>query len=201
MELHSFDGMPPVPKPHDRTRAVFFGRPRADLEFPWQVFLFDNQRVVASSRHGHRKSLKDSPVVMKDGAGLAVHEVRRPNHMTAKCFADRLMSQADTEQRGLAGKVADQFDADAGFVRRARPWRDDDPVWLHRLDLVYRDLVVAAHLDLLAQFTNVLNQVVGERIVVVEDEYHRNPLLRSAYTKEDSQTTSGDWLEKAGWQA
>ena len=44
---------------------------------------------------------------------------------------------------------------------------------VQRFDLVGRELVVAAHHDLRAQLAHVLDEVVGERVVVVEDEDHR----------------------------
>ena len=43
--------------------------------------------------------------------------------------------------------------------------------WSSSISLT-RDLVVAAHHDLFAQFAQVLHQVVGERVVVVENEDH-----------------------------
>ena len=44
---------------------------------------------------------------------------------------------------------------------------------LERLNLLDGQLVVAIDLDLRAQFAQVLDKVVGERIVVVEDENHQ----------------------------
>jgi hypothetical protein len=43
---------------------------------------------------------------------------------------------------------------------------------LHRLDLSDGYFVVAANLDVSAQFAQVLDEVVSERIVVIEDEDH-----------------------------
>jgi hypothetical protein len=48
---------------------------------------------------------------------------------------------------------------------------------LHRLDLGNRDLIVAPHLNLGPKFPKILNQVVGKRIVVVENEYHGTILI------------------------
>jgi hypothetical protein len=44
---------------------------------------------------------------------------------------------------------------------------------VHLLDLSYGDFVVAANLYLGAQFAKVLDEVVSERIVVIEDEDHK----------------------------
>ena len=68
--------------------------------------------------------------------------------------------------------MADQFDADAGFLRSAGSGRNDDALGVHRLDLSDGHFVVAANLDFGAQFAQVLDEVVSERIVVVEDEDH-----------------------------
>src|SRR5690349_25177865 len=54
----------------------------------------------------------------------------------------------------------------------ARPWRDHDGGGPKRPDLLDRHGVVAPHLDLGAELTEVLHEVVRERIVIVDDEYH-----------------------------
>ena len=64
-----------------------------------KIFFVDDERMVARSRHGHGKTLKDSLVVVHDRAGFAVHEMGGANHAAAKGFADRLVSQADAEYR------------------------------------------------------------------------------------------------------
>ena len=62
----------------------------------------------------------------------------------------------------------------------ARTRGEYDPLRLHGLDIGDLELVVAANLNLGAEFPEILNQVVGERIVVVENEDHEN--LRPACT-------------------
>jgi hypothetical protein len=70
--------------------------------------------------------------------------------------------------------MANQFDADAGFLRGAGSGRKQDAFRVHRLDLSYGHFVVAANLHLGAQFAKVLDEVVSERIVVIEDEDHES---------------------------
>jgi hypothetical protein len=82
------------------------------------------------------------------------------------------VSEAYAKQRYLAGKMPDQRNADPGFLRRAGPGRNQDALWPHGFDGGDRHLVVAANLDLSAQFAKILDQVVGKRIVVVEHEDH-----------------------------
>jgi hypothetical protein len=137
--------------------------------------------VIARGRHRHGKALKDGFVVVDDRAGLAVHEVGCADYAASEGLADGLMSKADTENRYLAGEVADQFDADAGFVRCARAGGDDDSFGVHGFDLGNGDLIVAAHFDVSAQFSEILDQVIGKRIVVIEYEDQINFLPVSAY--------------------
>src|SRR5262249_40185831 len=65
---------------------------------------------------------------------------------------------------------ADQGYGDARLARRARTRRDDDPVGSQPRDLVERDRVVPADVDLGAELPKVLDEVVGEGIVVVDHQ-------------------------------
>jgi hypothetical protein len=182
MELDAFDEMLAMAQAHDGAGAIFFGGPGADFEICGEIFFFDNQRVVARSGHGHGQALEDGSVVVHDGAGFAVHEMRGANYVSAEGFADGLMSEADTEYGNLSAEVADERDADAGFVRRAGPGRDHDSFRLQGFDFLHRDLIVAAHFDGGTQFSDVLDQVVSEGIVVVEYEDHVGRPLTASYS-------------------
>src|SRR5512147_478390 len=114
---------------------------------------------------------------MFDLAGLAVHQVFRAYNLSAKGLADRLVTQTYSEQRHFPGEVANQFDADAGFSRRAGTGRDHNFLWSHGFDFRDGYLVVATNLNLSAQFPDVLDEVVGKRVVVVENEDHGIPIL------------------------
>ena len=52
------------------------------------------------------------------------------------------------------------------------PGEIDDAVGVHGLDLADRDLVVPADDYVRTQFAQVLHQVIGKGVVVVEDEDH-----------------------------
>jgi len=90
--------------------------------------------------------------------------------------------------------MADQFNADPGFVRRARPRRDDDSLRSHRFYFFHRDLIVASDLDLRSELANVLDEVVGERIVVVENE-NQGTLLRMRLHQEAGARDQGQGPE------
>src|SRR5262245_20362532 len=101
---------------------------------------------------------------MHDGVGA--------HYLSAKCLPNRLMSEADTQDWHLARKMLDQLNADARILRCARSGRDHDPLRAKLLDLLDGGLIVAAHHHLLTCFSDVLHQVEGERVVVVEDKHH-----------------------------
>ena len=170
MELHAFNRVLPVPQAHDGACAVFLGRPGADFQLWRKAFFFDDQRVVAGSRHRHGQAFKNGLVVVNHGTGFAVHEVGGSHYVAAERLADCLMPEANTEHRHFSREATNQFDADTRLGRSARPRRNHDAVRLHLSHIGDRDLVIAAHLNLFPQFADILNQVVSERIVVVENE-------------------------------
>src|ERR1700730_283199 len=112
MELHAFHWEAPVAQTHDRAAAVLLGGPGADFQFCGQIIFLDDERVIAGGGHRHGKPLKDSFVVVHHGASLAMHEMSGTHDGTAEGFADRLVSEADSEHRNLSCEVADQIDAD-----------------------------------------------------------------------------------------
>lgn len=105
-----------------------------------------------------------------DRAGLAVHHLAGANHITAKGLTDGLVAQADAEDRQLAGEVQDGLDGDPGLARRARARGDDDALGLEGFDLGDGHFIVANDLDLGAQLAQVLDDVVGKGVVVVDHQ-------------------------------
>jgi hypothetical protein len=89
--------------------------------------------------------------------------------------------EANAEQRYFTGEMANQVDADSGFTRGAGPGGDYNAVRPHRLHIGYRNLVIAADLNLSSQFPKVLNQVIGKRIVVIQHENQERSLSSIGY--------------------
>ena len=88
----------------------------------------------------------------------------------AEGFADGLVAEADAEQGNLAGKLLDRRQRHAGLRRCARPRGNHQIIRLQAGDLGQRDGVVAEDLDLLPEFAEILDQVVGEAVVVVDHQ-------------------------------
>src|SRR5947209_19109564 len=106
-------------------------------------------------------------------AGLAMHQVLRPNNFSAECLTDSLVSKTHAQNRHLAGEVPDEFDADSRVLWRTRSGRNNDALRSHLLNVRDRHLVVAPNFHVSPEFTYVLNQVKGERIVIIENENHK----------------------------
>src|SRR6202171_876802 len=175
MELHALNRESLMPQAHDDAGSVFVRSPCADFQIAWQILLGDDQRMIAGRGHRRGQAAKDGLAIVLNLTGFAVHQVLRAHHLPAEGSADGLVSEADSEQRHIspARAMADQFNAQAGFLRGAGDGRKHDAFGVHRRDLSDGDFVVAANLHLGAQFAKVLDEVVSERIVVIEDEDHK----------------------------
>src|SRR5690349_8628673 len=128
--------------------------------------------MVTIGNHGGAYALKNGSSVVFHHAGLAVHDPVGANHLAAKCCANCLMAETDAQNGNLSRKPLDQLDSDPGFIWRARSRRDDDLARPELLHLFDRNLIIAADLDLFPRLTDILHEVEGERIVVVENENH-----------------------------
>src|SRR2546427_676107 len=82
-------------------------------------------------------------------------------------FPDRLVAEADTEDRDLPRQGLHQGHEDPRVARRARTRGEHGGARLQRQNLCDRERVVAVHDGLLAQLSEQLDEVVGERVVIV----------------------------------
>src|SRR5450432_127320 len=103
---------------------------------------------------------------------LAVHRLPRAHDLRAVRGTDRLVAEADAEDRNAGTELTNDIDRNAGFGGQARAGRDDDVRGRERADLVERDRVVPDDYGMLAELANVSREVVDERVVVVEKENH-----------------------------
>src|SRR5439155_27055234 len=104
-------------------------------------------------------------VVVVDPCRLAVRRFVA-DHLSAEDLPDALMTQAHAQDCDLAAQRAHCFVGDAGVIGRAGSRRDDDAVELR--ELVHGHLVFAKHGRLGAELGHVLDEVVRERVVVVD---------------------------------
>src|SRR5262249_50221472 len=79
---------------------------------------------------------------------------------------------AHAEYRNLAGEIPNRSQRYSRFTGCAGPRRDDDGACMHRCDLGRPDLIVASHFDLGTELAQILHQIPGERVVVVDHQDH-----------------------------
>ncbi len=177
VELHAVDRMLDVHQAHDQ--AVLGGGD--GREAGRQRLALDDQRVIAGAGEFVIEAAEDATAVVGDGRGLAVHQVRGADHPAAVGLADRLMAETDAEDRDVGAEPLDRLDADAGFGRRAGAGGEDDPLGIERGHLVDGDLVVAHDLHHRAFLADIVDEVEGEAVVIVDDQEHRAglPLFRA----------------------
>jgi hypothetical protein len=84
---------------------------------------------------GLGKPRKTPDIAVLHRRHLAVHQLLGVHDATAEGFADRLVAEANAEQRNLAGKLANRRQRDAGLRRRAGAGRNDQVVGLEASDL------------------------------------------------------------------
>src|SRR5258708_24596769 len=104
--------------------------------------------------------------------GLAMHYLLCAHHFAPTRLADRLMSEANAEDGHASGGWLDQRQADTRFVGRARPGGDDDVRGFEFLNLIQGQIVIPENLQFRAKLAQILHQVVGEGVVVVDHQDH-----------------------------
>src|SRR5689334_7475006 len=111
---------------HDDFCPVFLFRASADCELRRETLFGHNQRVITGSGHRGGDPAENGLTVMLNLAGFSMHEIFSSNDVAAKSGAQSLVSKTNSQQWDLACEVADEFDADASFLRSARAGGDQD---------------------------------------------------------------------------
>ena len=101
-----------------------------------------------------------------------MHQTIGAHDIAAIDLTDRLVAEADAKNRCGGSKFADEFERDACFVGCAGAGRDADAFRLECFHLVHRDHVIAENFHLRSKLAEILDEVVGEGVVVIEDEEH-----------------------------
>jgi hypothetical protein len=169
MELHAFDVECLMADAHDFIDIAFLVlRPGGHFQAVGQGRLFDHQGMITGRGERVFEPLEHADVMVVNLGGLAVHDLLGMDDVAAEGVTDALMAKADTEDRIAAGELHDRLDRDAGFPRGAGARRNHDLVRRQALDVFDRDLVVTHDRHVRSQFAEILHQVVGERIVIVD---------------------------------
>src|SRR2546426_5759575 len=165
VELHAFGLGLAVAQAHDEP----VGRSGGNFETGRETGPLDDERVIARGGEGVWQPGENRLAVVRNQAGLAVFDLRRANNLPSERLPDGLVAEADAQQGHAPRKLFDDLQANSSLGGGLRAGRYDDALRPQPLDLFGIGLVVAPHLDLGAQLTQILDQVVGERVVVVND--------------------------------
>src|SRR4029434_10339554 len=162
MELNALDGELTMANTHDLAVLAFGG----DIQARGQRRSLDRERMI--SRRGQRVGQpgKRACTAVRDRGELAVHHALRTHDAPTERLADRLVPEADAEDRDLACEALHQRHRNARLRRRAWAGRDDNALRCPGSDLLERHGVVAMDVDVLAELAEILDEVVGEAVVV-----------------------------------
>ncbi len=152
--------------------SVCIQRPGSHFKAVWQGFPVNGKRVIAHCLVGVFKAFEQSFGVVMNSGGLAVHDVPCPYDPGAERLADGLVPETDADDRQLSGKVTNQFQRYSGLFRSTGAGREHNTFWLSAFYFRHRNLVVSLYPYLGSELTQVLNEVVGEGIVVIQDQDH-----------------------------
>ena len=130
--------------------------------------------MVAPGLEGTGDPCIELAPIVGNRARLAVERMCAPD-LSPQGETDRLVAEADPEDRDLAALASNQVDRDAPIFGMTRSGRDNDPGWSEIIDLLQRDPVVPVDNRVGPQLTDELHEVVGKGIVVIDDEYHDAP--------------------------
>ena len=168
MELDAPNGEFPVTQSHDFALVGFGG----DLQAIGKAIAIHDERMVASSREGVGNILKEFPAVVFYRGSFTVHHAVVDFDLRLERMSDALVSQADAQDGQNARPSLDDGVGLPRHFRRAGARRNQNPFQVQGLQLGQVDFVVAHDGHLGAHFAQVLHQVVGKRIVVVDDQHH-----------------------------
>ena len=170
MKLHAVNG--PVAMRNRHYQAVV-GLSR-DLEILGRGRPVDHEGMIARGVKRAVHPAKQAARIVRNPRDLAVHGKRRAHHPSAEDLTDRLMAEADAEYGLRRARRAHQIQADARFVGRARAGREHQRIWLFSDRLVDRNFVVAPNLHVGAELADIVDEVEGETVVIVDQGHaHR----------------------------
>ena len=90
-----------------------------------QGVAFHHQRMITRRREWAGNDFEEPRSVVVDIVGFAVHQSLGRHNGRSGSLADRLMSQANSQQRNLSGKLLYAVNRDPCFIGRTRAGRND----------------------------------------------------------------------------
>ena len=161
-----------------QSHDLAFSRFCADGELSGQRLRRDDKRMITRGGKWIWQSGENARPVVMDLRGLAVHQPIRVDNLSAKSFRDALVTQANAEQGHGRREPAHDLFAYSRFGGSSRSRGDANMCRLQFGNFINRDGVVTPNNGFTAKLAKILHEVVGERIVIIEDEQHGFAWLR-----------------------
>src|SRR4029077_7007222 len=128
-----------------------------------------------------RQVFKNAHAVVRNCGRFPVHQFRGARNFASVNFADTLVTEANAEQWDSRSEFTNDVATDSRVARPARSGRDADAFRNKLSNVSQARLVIAFHQNVGAQLAENLREVVGERIVIIDqEEFQRNtPFARA----------------------
>src|SRR5207302_3040263 len=167
VELHRLERKRQMPKRHDDP-VIAAG---CDDEVRRERFLVDHQGVVPRRLGGLGDPREDSLAVVPHERGLSMARLGSTHHRRPERDRRALQSEAYPERRNPPLRaLSHELGRAAGGLGSPWPGRDDQSVWAGVERRGERRIVGAKHRHLRAERTERLREVVGERVVVIDEQ-------------------------------
>ena len=168
MELHAPDRKGFVANAHDFAFVGLGGY----LQAIGQSVALDHERMVARRGKRVRHIFEQVLFVVLNRRCFAVHHTVVDDDLGAEGVADALMPEANAKDGDLAAEMPNDIVGRSAFARRTGSGRDKDAVGFERFDAVNGDFIITMDLHGHVHLAQILNEVVGERIVVIQNQHH-----------------------------
>ena len=87
---------------------------------------------------------------------------------SAEHLANSLMTKTHAHDWDNAGKLTDYLQADAGLIRCAGTWRDNNCLNACRIDIGHCNSIVTYYLQFTTQLLKISGQVVTKGVVIID---------------------------------
>ncbi len=174
VELHAFNRHGLVTDTHD----VAVGSAGSHFEIRRERRFVDDEAVVTREDVLLADGAEESLAVEVDFFGDAVLDELGLHDLGAEGITDGLVTEANAENRELAGEVLDGFDGDARVFGAARARAHDEAARIQLFDVGDGAFAATEHADFfVGDFGNGLVDIVGKGIVVVDNDDHSKILI------------------------
>ena len=173
MELNAVDGQVAMAEAHDRPVVA------GGVDEQAVGNILHDERVIARRGKGRRDTNEKPGAVMGDRRCLAVHQTAA-HHAPAEILSDGLMAQTHAQQRlACIGAGTHDVEADPGFIGGAGTGREQERFCAGGHGLSGRHGIIADDFHFGAQFHEIVDEVPGEAVVVVDDKDHDRTTARN----------------------